>query len=140
MDVKNIWKMFYKKFWWTCSLWVLTFCNMDNFNVENKYDVYIREYWMKKFRASFWEHTIKIINFEKKKRISLPDKQQESYKNTKIWCTFLKHLSINALVMKITTKMVNAGVLHIAYVIWNMVYQKKPMWFSTMYLTMVINL
>ena len=140
MDVKNIWKMFYKKFWWTCSLWVLTFCNMDNFNVENKYDVYIREYWMKKFRESFWEHTIKIINFEKKKRISLPDKQQESYKNTKIWCTFLKHLSINALVMKITTKMVNAGVLHIAYVIWNMVYQKKPMWFSTMYLTMVINL
>ena len=140
MDVKNIWKMFYKKFWWTCSLWVLTFCNMDNFNVENKYDVYIREYWMKKFRESFWEHTIKIINFEKKKRISLPDKQQELYKNTKIWCTFLKHLSINALVMKITTKMVNAGVLHIAYVIWNMVYQKKPMWFSTMYLTMVINL
>ena len=140
MDVKNIWKMFYKKFWWTCSLWVLTFCNMDNFNVENKYDVYIREYWMKKFRESFWEHTIKIINFEKKKRISLPDKQQESYKNTKIWCTFLKHLSINALVMKITTKMVNAGVLHITYVIWNMVYQKKPMWFSTMYLTMVINL
>ena len=140
MDVKNIWKMFYKKFWWTCSLWVLTFCNMDNFNVENKYDVYIREYWMKKFRESFWEHTIKIINFEKKKRISLPDKQQESYKNTKIWCTFLKHLSINALVMKITTKMVNAGVLHIAYVIWNMVYQKKPMWFSTMYLTIVINL
>ena len=140
MDVKNIWKMFYKKFWWTCSLWVLTFCNMDNFNVENKYDVYIREYWMKKFRESFWEHTIKIINFEKKKRISLPDKQQESYKNTKIWCTFLKNLSINALVVKITTKMVNAGVLHIAYVIWNMVYQKKPMWFSTMYLTMVINL
>ena len=40
----------------------------------------------KKFSESLREHTMKLINFEKKKMIPLTNKQQESYGRTKHFC------------------------------------------------------
>ena len=36
-------------------------------SIENKHDVYRGKYYMKKFREFLREHTLKIINFKKKK-------------------------------------------------------------------------
>ena len=47
-------------------------------NIENKNNVYRGEDCMKKFCESLREHTVKIINFEKKKIISLTNEQHES--------------------------------------------------------------
>ena len=47
-------------------------------NIENKNNVYRGEDCMKKFCESLREHTVKIINFEKKKILPLINEQQES--------------------------------------------------------------
>ena len=47
-------------------------------SMENKNNVYRGEDCMKKFCESLREHTVKIINFEKKKILSLTKGQQES--------------------------------------------------------------
>ena len=52
--------------------------------IDNKHDVYRSEDCMKKFCESLREHVIKIINFEKKKMISLTNEQQELHEKTKI--------------------------------------------------------
>ena len=50
-------------------------------NIENKDDVYRGKNCMKKFCKSLREHTIKIINFEKKKMLPLTSKEYISYRN-----------------------------------------------------------
>ena len=45
--------------------------------IENGHDVVTVEDFMKKFSESLREHTIKVINFEKKEMISLTNKEYE---------------------------------------------------------------
>ena len=59
-----------------CGNSMSTICKFDN--IENKNNVYRGEDCMKKFCESLREHTVKIINFEKKKIIPLTNEQQES--------------------------------------------------------------
>ena len=53
--------------------------------IENKHGVCRGEDYMKTFCKSFREHKIKIINFDKKKIISLTKEQNESYLSKKIF-------------------------------------------------------
>ena len=50
---------------------------------------------MKKFRESLREHTLKIINFNKKKMKLFTKEQQESYENAKICYICQQELEIN---------------------------------------------
>ena len=52
---------------------------------ENKLDVYIVKDCMKKFCESLREHTLKTINFKKKKMKLLTKEQQKSYENAHIY-------------------------------------------------------
>ena len=62
---------------------------ISSFNdMGNKHDVYRGKNFMKKFCESLRKHAMKIINFQKKKRKSLTNKQQESYENAKICYIF----------------------------------------------------
>ena len=49
--------------------------------MENKHDVYRDEDCMKKFCEFLREHTMEIINFEKKKMIPLTNKEHKSCLN-----------------------------------------------------------
>ena len=53
-------------------------------SIENKYDVYRGEDYMKTFCELLTEHAMKIINFKKKKMKVLTKEQQKSYENGKI--------------------------------------------------------
>ena len=53
-------------------------------SIEKKHDVYRGKDCMKKFFESLREHTMKIIDFKKKKMKLLTKEQQESYENAKI--------------------------------------------------------
>ena len=53
-------------------------------SIENKHDVYRGKDCMKKFCKILREHTMKIINFKKKKLKSLTKEKHELYENTKI--------------------------------------------------------
>ena len=53
-------------------------------SMQNKHDVYRGKDCMKMFCEFLREHTIKKINFNKKKMNLLTKEQQESYKNEKI--------------------------------------------------------
>ena len=53
-------------------------------SIENKYDVYRGEDYMKTFCELSTEHAMKIINFKKKKMKILTKKQQKSNENGKI--------------------------------------------------------
>ena len=57
--------------------------------IENKHDFYRGKDFKKIFCESLRGHTMKIINFKKKKMKLITKEQQESYKNTKI-CYFCK--------------------------------------------------
>ena len=52
-------------------------------NIENKYDKYRNKDCMKKFCTSLREHSMKTINFRKKKMKLLTKEQQKSYQNVK---------------------------------------------------------
>ena len=93
--------------------------------IENKHDVNRGEDCMKWFCEPLRDYAIKIINSEKKEMISLTNKQKESYEKEKI-CYICKK-------MVIVIILVNTEVLHIAYVIQNIVYLKKHLWFFTIY-------
>ena len=54
------------------------------YDIENKYEVYSGEDCLKRFSESLREHAMNIINFKKKKKIPLPNEQQELYQKTKI--------------------------------------------------------
>ena len=56
-------------------------------SIENNYDVSRGKDCMKKFCEFSREHTVKIINFKKKKMKSIIKEQQESYENAEICCT-----------------------------------------------------
>ena len=90
--------------------------------IENNHDVYRGENCMKKFCKSLREHSMKIINFEKKKRILLTNEEYESYLNNINCHIHIGILNIYTLMMKIFIKLktiviilVNAEVLHKAY-------------------------
>ena len=50
--------------------------------IDNNCDIYRRKDCMKKFCEYLREHTMKIINFEKKKMILLTNEQQKLYEKT----------------------------------------------------------
>ena len=77
---------------------------------------------MKKFSETLIEHTLKIINFEKKKMIPLTNEQKESYEKAKTYYICKNSSNINKLMIKIFVNLkaifiilINAEVLHIAY-------------------------
>ena len=53
-------------------------------SIENKHDVYRGKDFMKKFCKSLTYRAMKMINFKRKKMLSLTKELQESYENTKI--------------------------------------------------------
>ena len=59
-----------------------TICSLRS--IENKHDVYRGKDCMKKFCEFLREHTVKTINFKKKKMKLLTKEQQESYGNAKM--------------------------------------------------------
>ena len=103
--------------------------------IDNKHDVYRGEDCMKKFRESLREPTMKKIEFEKKKRIPLTSKEYESCLNQTNCHSCKKGLKINSLLRKIvklgTTAIlqVNTEVLQVVYIIQNIVYLRKFLWF-----------
>ena len=54
-------------------------------SIENKHNVYRGKDCMRKFCEFLREHTVKIINFKKKKMKLLTKEQQESYENGDIY-------------------------------------------------------
>ena len=52
--------------------------------IENKYDVYRGKDYMKRFCKFLREHTMKIINFKKKKMKLLTKQHHKSYENAKV--------------------------------------------------------
>ena len=52
--------------------------------IENKYYVYKGKYCMKDICELLREHSIEIINFNKRKMKLLTNEQQKSYENAKI--------------------------------------------------------
>ena len=86
--------------------------------IENNHDVYRGKDFMKKCCEYLGVHSMKVINFEKKKMIPLTKGQWEKTKICK------KYLNITMLMIKVIVKLktivimqVNTEVLHIAYVI-----------------------
>ena len=71
------------------------------YDIENKYEVYSGEDCLKRFSESLREHAMNIINFKKKKKIPLPNEQQELYQKTKICYICKKNLNLNILMIKI---------------------------------------
>ena len=117
--------------------------------IENKHDAYICEEKKKKFCESLREHTKKIINFDKKKMIPLTNERQESYEKAKSATVPNKSSKINTIIIiiiiinlvdieSIGILLVNKEVLHIAYVICNIVNLNKFMWFFKMDQAMII--
>ena len=79
---------------------------------------------MKKLCESLREHTMKIVDFEKKKMIPLTSEPQELHKKQKSLTFAKKSSNINTPMTKIIVKLkttviilINTEVLHIQYVI-----------------------
>ena len=72
-----------------CGCSMSTIWTFDH--TEYKYDVCRGKGCMKKFCESLIEHTVKIINLNKKKMIPLTNKQQELHEKTKICYICKKH-------------------------------------------------
>ena len=70
-------KIIFNKSRGTCSPWVFNVGDMDVYGVENTHDVYKSENCMKKFCESLRELAVRLINFEKKKIISLTNEQKQ---------------------------------------------------------------
>ena len=64
-------------------------------NIENKHDLYRGKDCMKKFAESLKDHTMKIINFKKKKMKLLTKEQQNNMKMQKSVIFVKKNLKIN---------------------------------------------
>ena len=80
--------------------------------------------FQKKFCESLREDAVKVVNFEKKKMITLTNEQEESHEKAKICYIYQKSFNVITLTTKIIVKLktiviiqVNTDVLHIAYVI-----------------------
>ena len=67
---------------------------------ENKCDIY-RGDFMRKFRESLKEHTMKIVNFEKKLMISLTNKELQSYASQENCHICKKRFKTNTLMTRI---------------------------------------
>ena len=61
---------------------LFTYCLFDK--TKNKLDYYRSDNCMKKFCKDLREHATKIINYEKKKMISLTKKEEENYNKQKV--------------------------------------------------------
>ena len=68
--------------------------------IENKHDVYSGEDCMKKFCESLWEHTMKIINFEKKKNDTINKHTAGIVWKTKIYYICKKSSNKSTLMIK----------------------------------------
>ena len=73
---------------------------------ENNHDVNCGVDCVNRFCECLSHHATQIINFEKKKMISLTKKQLESYENIKICYICKKSSNINTLIIKIIVKMI----------------------------------
>ena len=97
---------------------------------------------MKKCCEFLREHAMKIINFKKKKMQLLTKEQQESYENVKVCyiCYIYLYLELQCFLELeiIVSVQGDIEVLHIAYVIWNIVYLKMFLSFFVMDQTMII--
>ena len=104
--------------------------------IGKKHDIFRNENCMKRFWESFRQYVMKIINFEQKKMIPLKDKKYASYLN-QINCHISKkkkRIMIQLVVnwKSIAIVRVNTEVLHILYVIWNILYLTTFLCFLTM--------
>ena len=105
--------------------------------IANNHNVYRGHDCLKKFCESFGENAINLINFENKKIIPLTNEHKVSNQKTKTCYICLKRSDKNPLMTKtivnlkiIVIILVNTKLLHIAYVIWNIIYKKKLCRFS----------
>ena len=103
-------------------------------SIENKHDIYRGKNCMKKFCESLREHAMKMINFKKKKMKLSTKEQQELYEMQRSVIFARKNLKINIWKIKNIVKLEiiviiqeNIEVLHMAYVIWKIVYLKKSL-------------
>ena len=64
-------------------------------SIQNNHDVYRIKNGIKKFCEFLREHTMRIINFKKKKMKLLTKEQQESYENVKICYICKNNMKIN---------------------------------------------
>ena len=92
---------------------------------------------MKMFCEFLREQAMKIINIEKTKNEIIDKEHQESNETAKICHIYqekskIKYLEITVIILE------NIEVLHIAYVIKKILYQKKFLQFCIMDLTMII--
>ena len=62
---------------------LFTNCSFDE--TKNKLDCYRGEDCMEKFCKDLIDHAIKIINYEEKEMIQLPDKEIKSYEKQKVY-------------------------------------------------------
>ena len=68
--------------------------------IENKHGVNKDDDWMKKFYKFLREHLMKIIIYEKKKRILFTNKHQESYEKAQNCYVCKSSLKMNKLIIK----------------------------------------
>ena len=107
-------------------------------SIENKHDIYRGKDCIKKFCESLRKHTMKIINFKKKKKWSYWQKSSRNPMKMQKSVIFVrKNLKINRWKLKNITKLMiiviiqgNIEVVRIAYVIENIVYLKNSYSFS----------
>ena len=64
-------------------------------NIENKHSLYRGEDFMKKFYIPLKEHAAGVINFEKKKMLSLTEKELKSHQDSTICYICTKKLDKN---------------------------------------------
>ena len=100
---------------------------------------------MKMFCECFKKHSRRIINFSKKKKKLFTNKQQESYENVKLCLFAEKSLKINMVMMRNIAKLeiigiiqISLKVLHIVYVLYDIVYLNKLLHFFAVDQTMII--
>ena len=106
--------------------------------IGKKHDIFRNENCMKRFWESFRQYVMKIINFEQKKMIPLKDKKYASYLNQINCHISKKKRNINTLMIQLVVNWksiaivrVNTEVLHILYVIWNILYLTTSLCFLT---------
>ena len=85
----NSWKFIYNISKQTHSIRFFSMSTISSFrSIDNKHDVYRGSDCMKTFCGSLREHTMKVVNFKKKRMKLLTKEQYESFENTKICYTY----------------------------------------------------
>ena len=107
--------------------------------IENMHDVHEDKDGMKRFCESFKKQAMKINKFGKKKMLPSTNKEYTSCHNQKS-VTFDKSFGRVRGHCHYTDKCHYTELLHIVYVICNMVHLKKFLWLFTIDQSMIINL